>query len=91
MPLDRTIDLCAEALYGLRFRTGSYKPPPTSSEVGRRDGNKKIRVRTLFSEATFIASAFFGAAYRFPFLVVEEEEAGRVAFCFEVCNPFTLP
>lgn len=90
MPLDRTIDLCAEVLYKLRFRTNLYKPPPNYLE-GREEGRKKIRIRTLFREAIFIASAFFGATYRFPFLVVEEDEAGRVVFCFEVCIPFNLP
>ena len=47
-------------------------------------------MRTFFSEAIFIASAFLGAMYLFPFFVVEEE-ACRVAFCFEVCRPFTFP
>lgn len=56
------------------------------------EGDKeKVRIHTLFKEAIFMASAFFGAMYRFPFLVVEEDEACRVAFCFEVCRPFNLP
>ena len=38
-----------------------------------------------------MACAFLGAAYRFPFFVLEENEAARVAFCFEVCMPLTLP
>lgn len=48
-------------------------------------------LRPFFSEAIFIASAFLGAMYRLPFLVVEEEDVERVAFCFEVCIPLTFP
>jgi len=47
-------------------------------------------LRSFLKEAIFIASAFLGAAYRFPFFVVEEE-AGRLAFCLEVCKPLTFP
>ena len=50
-----------------------------------------VCVRTFFSEAIFIASAFLGAMYRFPFFVVEDDEADRAAFCFEVCMPFNFP
>ena len=80
---------CANYVSG-QSRSLQTSPQPARRWQGR-GGNKKIRVRTLFREAIFIASAFFGAMYRFPFLVAEEDEAGRVAFCFEVCMPFTLP
>ena len=50
-----------------------------------------VCVRTFFSEAIFIASAFLGAMYRFPFFVVEDDEVDRAAFCFEVCIPFNFP
>ena len=92
MLLDRTIDLCAEILYAPRSESISTSLSPNrETEEGR--GKRKIRIRvcTFLKEAIFIASAFLGAAYRFPFLVVEEDEAGRFAFCFVVFIPFTLP
>ena len=92
MLLDRTIDLCAEVLHKPRSEQ-NQTDPATTEDAGEveREGRGEIRIRTLFSEAIFIASDFFGAAYRFPFFVVEEDEAGRVAFCFEVFIPFTFP
>ena len=86
--LDRTVDLRAEILSRVQNQT-QQTSPPNGQEQGK--GKKKIRIRTFLNEAIFIASAFFGAAYRFPFFVVEEDEAGRVAFCFEVFITFTLP
>ena len=86
--LDRAIDLCAKILYEQRSGQIPTDLSPTK-RVGKRE--KKMRIRAFFREASFIAAAFFGAMYRFPFLVVDEDEVGRVAFCFEVCIPFTLP
>ena len=62
--------------------------PPNGQAKEKKTGS--VCMRTFFSEAIFMASAFLGATYRFPFFVVEEE-ACRVAFCFEVCRPFTFP
>ena len=97
MSLDRTIDLRAEVLYRTTFRTKPNKPLSHSrGRKGRkrkrkRKRRKKICIRTFLNEAIFMASAFFGAAYRFPFFVVEDDEAGLVAFCFEVFIPLTFP
>lgn len=91
MLLDRTIDLCAEVLYG-QASEQVILPTERLKEVGGRgEGGKNNRICTFFKEAIFIASVFFGAIYRFPFFVVEDDEAGRVAFCFAVFIPFNLP
>ena len=68
----------------------SLKVVSPTRYIGGGEGGG-IRIRTFFNEAIFIASAFFGAMYRFPFFIAEEDEAGRVAFCFEVFMPFILP
>jgi len=66
-------------------------PVEAASTVCRSIERLIFALRSFLNEAIFMASAFLGAAYRFPFFVVEEDEAGRTAFCFEVFIPFTFP
>lgn len=90
MLFDRTVDLCGEVLHKSKIKTGPDKAictPSESKETERGVGGDSVR--TFFKEAIFIACAFLGAAYLFPFFVVEEDEI--VAFCFEVCIPLIFP
>ena len=89
MLFDGAVDLCAEVLYRARSTlTESKRRFPL---WGKEGGRAEWFVRTFFKEAIFIASAFLGAMYRFPFFVVEDDEADRAAFCFEVWIPFNFP
>lgn len=72
------------------FRRVSF-PDEAALTVFRSIERLIFALRSFFKEAIFIAPAFLGATYRFPFFVVEEDEVGRVDFCFEVCMPFNFP